>query len=284
MASAKRRTKAAIQMVHLLSTIPDRDLGGFRIEVGVQAPTLAIAKQWVDNTPLLNVHFWQDPWGQRTGGQKVDILFTIKDHLLSNARWVIQRAMSLKLLVGRDSLSPSALQKRVVADILCSLGWNAGRYRTTMSLDPKAWWTGHSGHPGHGGHTGQERPTNNQVRPSINQVHHISTHDIQMGQVLDHLTKHFQGRDKVKKLVALVRDNHPKGHVPCPLNTSHVVKLNGWTPLRMKCKVCGHNLNAGDSYILFANMVLEGHVPPEKVGLGTMSTLQRDNNLVSFIV
>jgi hypothetical protein len=108
----------------------------------------------------------------------------------------------------------------------------------------------------------------------------MSTTDIQMGQVLDHLTRSFQGRDKVKQLVALIRETI--GHVPCPLEFVHQVKLNGWTPLRMKCKDCGTNLNAGACYLLFSQLVAEGHVPPGVIGMGTPSTQSRDNFLVSL--
>jgi hypothetical protein len=264
MRGVRRRTKAATQMVHLLSTIPEKDLGGFRIEVSVQAPTLSIAKQWVDNTPLLDVHFWQDPWGQGTVGHKVDILIAIKSDFLNNTRWVIQRAMSSTILTGRDIVSPTKLQKQVVGDILCSLGWNAGKYKATKSLDPKAWWTGYTQQVQHVPQSGPP----------------MSTTDIQMGQVLDHLTRSFQGRDKVKQLVALIRETI--GHVPCPLEFVHQVKLNGWTPLRMKCKDCGTNLNAGACYLLFSQLVAEGHVPPGVIGMGTPSTQSRDNFLVSL--
>jgi hypothetical protein len=104
--------------------------------------------------------------------------------------------------------------------------------------------------------------------------------DIQMGQVLDHLTRNYQGRDKVKELVALIRDSI--GHVPCPRNFVHQVILNGWTPLRMKCKNCKANLNGGGCYILFSKLVVEGHVHPHTIGMRTLSTPPRDNSGVSL--
>jgi hypothetical protein len=117
--------------------VEEGELGGFRIEVSVQAPSLDIAGQWVTNSPLLDINFWttatinQD--GEMTAGPRLKMLVATKEGFPFNTKWVLQRASSLGSLSGQDITRPTRLQRQMVVDILASLGWNAGRGRATKS-------------------------------------------------------------------------------------------------------------------------------------------------------
>lgn len=261
--TVRRRTRACVQMVKHLSDIPDKDFGGFRIEVSVQAPTLSIARTWVERTPFLDIKFWTCPMPSWAEGHQMDTLVCTKKDILQNANWTIQKATSLKILEGRDSNVATRLQKRVVADILCSLGWNAGRQRTTMSLDKKAWWTGHF-----------------QKTPQVQNGH--SETDVQIGQVLTFLYDNFKDIDGQKTLLSILRNGHSLGYVPCQMDTSDHYNIDGWSPLRLRCnnKTCKHNLNAGNSFRYFANLIVQGHVSKELVG---MSALNMDTSVSELV-
>jgi hypothetical protein len=195
----KRRAKACVQMVQRLAKVPNAEMGGFRIEVSVQAPTLDIAKRWVEGTPLLNINFWREPWGQGVEGQKIDVLLTNKESLLLNANWIIQRGYRLKHLTGRDIYKPTKIQCQVVTDILSSLGWNAGKSKPTPSLDNKAWWCGEDGEQ-------EQQPIDL---------------DSQVGTILSHLNQNYRGKEGTTALVSIMRNGHRLGYIPCQINNLH---------------------------------------------------------------
>ena len=137
----KTRFKASVNMVQMLSQVPEEEIGGFRIEVTVPAATLSAAQAWMHNSPLTEIGFWTNPTPGGTA-PKVSMMVTRKEALLLNANWMVQRATTLKVFQGTDARPPTMLQKQVTADVLASFGWNAGRYKVTKASDKAAWWRG----------------------------------------------------------------------------------------------------------------------------------------------
>jgi hypothetical protein len=253
-----KRIKASVQMVQLLSKVPVQDMGGYRIEVTVQAPSLDIAMQWVDRTPYLNIHYWSCP-GQ--SGHKLDILVTDKQHLLHNSNWVIQRLSTLDIVQGRDSNNPNKVQRQAAADVLASFGWNAGREKPTRSLDTTAWWTGRV--QGTHGHVQRTLPSQEQQE------------DLEIVKVLSYLQRNFNNKEKTTKLLSILRTKSVLGHVPCQKDKLHQYIIAAWNPFRLRCSTykCRDNLNAGNAFRWFATLIVQGHVPRTSVGLpADMST------------
>ena len=266
---AKKRVKACANMAQLLSQVDESELGGFRIEVSVQAPSLDIARQWVNNSPLLDINFWttatinQD--GEMTAGPKLEMLVTTKKGCLFNTNWMLQRASLLNLLIGRDNRRPTKLQRQVVADALASLGWNAGRGRITKSADGSAWWYGQQDQ------IDPERPAAI-LNPAVQrrqQPLSLDGPDIQVGIILAHLNNKFKGQSGTKELLKLLRSHHKLKYIPCQKDEAHQYNICGWHPFRMRCKdtKCRHNLNLGNAYNWFATMVAKGDVPKTAITL-----------------
>lgn len=256
----RRRIKACVQMVQHLAQIPPGQLGGFRIEVSVQAPTLAIARTWVENTPLLDIKHWSSP-GQE--GHRLDILITHKQAVLENANWLISREHSLKMIQGRDSNAPTRLQKQVAADILSGFGWNAGRWSVTKASDTSAWWHG----PGKGSASVSDPPT----RAPVARVEPGPEGPI--GRILGLLNERFGGIEGTHKLLEEMRKHHKFGRVPCQVEYAHsyIVCESGRkkAPFRMRCNngYCRHNMSIGETYRWFATLIASGQVRPRGVAL-----------------
>lgn len=140
--------------------------------------------------PFLGISFWLDPpSGHGTERFKVDMKSTSKDALIDNANWVYQRAHSLGLLTRGNVSTPTPLAHQIVADLLASFGWNAGRHKTTKAADRQAWWCG--GHVSSADDTGGA--DNRADTPSL---------DI---TVLGHLMRTFQSKEEIKRLMALLK-------------------------------------------------------------------------------
>lgn len=263
----RRRANASVNMIQTLSQVPATEIGGFRIELSIQAPTLDIARQWVENTPLLDIGFWINPTADGNS-PRVNIMTTTQEGLLLNANWIVQRATSKKVFQGTDAHKPTNLQRQVTADILASFGWNAGRYRITKLDDKTAWYrttTDGLVHPS------PELPQPDQVPAGSHRRQPVNTKgpDTSVGQVLAHLNKNFTGDGGTKALVAILRKHHPLGYIPCQKDQSHGYEIWGWQPFRMRCHVrtCKNNLNLGNSYIWFADLIVTGQVPAHLFGL-----------------
>ena len=269
MFGVKKRVKACANMAQILSQVEEAELGGFRIEVSVQAPSLDIARQWVTNSPLLDIDFWiapiTDQDGEVIAGPRLEMLLTTKEGCLFNTNWVLQRALSLDLLRGRDITKPTKLQRQAVVDILASLGWNAGRGRLTKSADDSAWWYG------------QQNPTSHDLLDANSGRSDQSSHqpislkgpDVQIGVILAHLNNKFQGSSGTKELLKLLRTHHKLGYIPCQRDETHQYNIYGKNPFRMRCKdkACSHHLSLGTAYSWFANMVAKGDIPMTAIGM-----------------
>lgn len=261
--AVKKKAEDCDRMLQHLITASPEDMGGFRIEVTVMSTTLQSAVDLVASSPLLDMKFWMDPtapWEHL----KLDMKTFSKDALLQNAAWVHKMAERSGLLTGDNNLPATPVHQQVVADLLSSLGWNAGRKDPTPSLSTTAWWN-----RGHVQWTGPQATTN--LDPAVD-------NSIQ-AQTLLHLRSSFRGGEQVLKLIDIVR-SCPPGYLPCQKegvdNTSgqHRYWKDTWEPFRLKCSVksCQHKLYEPAIFTLIAKLVNEGKVPREKVGLPPLGT------------
>ena len=269
----KARFKASVNMVQMLSQVPEEEIGGFRIEVTVPSRTLTAARAWMEKSPLTEIGFWTNPTPGGTG-PKVNMMVTRKEALLLNANWMVQRATTLKVFRGTNAHPPTKLQKQVTADVLASFGWNAGRYKVTKAGDKAAWWRG----------KGAEGEQGNPDIPQLDEAHAGTHHsqrvttkvpDTVISQILVQLNRIYPGDAGTKDLVKALRKHHSNGDIPCQKDSRHAYNIYGWGPFRMRCAewTCKHNLNAGNSYIWFANLIATGQVPGHLLGLPPMEGL-----------
>ena len=116
----------AQEVVRFLATVDPMDMGGFRIEITVGAPTLAAAQDKVQATALLTPAFWLHP-PDNLASYKLKATAVTKAGLLANANWMYQRAMMARTIVGHDQARPTQSQVQAMSDLLASFGLNAGK-------------------------------------------------------------------------------------------------------------------------------------------------------------
>ncbi|EKD03186.1 hypothetical protein A1Q2_02512 [Trichosporon asahii var. asahii CBS 8904] len=262
----RRRLTACDKMIHNINSVNPLELGGFRIEVTVNSPTLAAAKQHVDTLPFFNINWWINP-PQAYQSYAVDIKVLPKSALVDNARWVYQRAVDLKLISGGNTSTPTRRQKQVSTDVLAALGWNAGKGRPTKSLSSTAWWRG------------QQSTVDNVDRldPFSITTQHVA--------VLNWLTRSYSGKVGIRRLLKIIRAE--LGCVPCQqtVNSSaHVDQVHGyhvwaWSPFRLRCVApsCQHNLYEAGAFRWFAQLVNTGQLTRQAIGMSTLPATEGDD-------
>ena len=178
------------------------DLGGFRIELSINATTLEQAYDQVLSTPLLDADFsdfWLDPpEGRET--YKMDVKTVSKEGLIGNARWVHQLARQNGFFVGNGSQKPTARHHRVQSDMWSAMGWNTGKRRLIKALDPQAWWW---------------RDTQSEEDPLRDPL-------------AIELEEQYGTRQSGVALLKLIRERHPVRQIPCllhPGEAQHIYQL-----------------------------------------------------------
>lgn len=258
----KRRVEACSKLVSRLEDVPAWEMGGYRIEVTVSAGTLKEARDKVQDVPFWDLQWWMSPISYTLGTLpflELAVKVTTKQGLLDNARWMSLRAESLGLFTGDNNVPASRLQKQAVADLLASVGWNAGRRQVTDCLSPTAWWLEGQG-------TETEDVPDLPFVPGVPSLRDTTTRL----KILSHLTRTFSGRAGLKRLLAIIKES--VGYVPCQrdmsLSSTHKYWVRDWSPLRLTCMTCNHNIFEAAAYKWFAQLVDEGHVPQPAVGMG----------------
>ena len=214
----KGKAKAIQAVTDFLESREPEDLGGLRIEVSVNAPTLEQACDQVLNTPLLDADFWlEPPEGRET--YKMDVKTVSKEGLIGNARWVQQLARQNGFFVGNGSQKPTARHHRVQSDMWSAMGWNMGKRRLTKALDPQAWWW---------------RDTQ-------------SEEDLLRDPLGNRAGRAVRNSKVRNGLLKLIRERHPVRHIPCllhPGEAQHIYQLRTWDPLCLRCAntECFHKL------------------------------------------
>ncbi|EKD04974.1 hypothetical protein A1Q2_00725 [Trichosporon asahii var. asahii CBS 8904] len=249
-AGARKKLQVCDKMVHSLSETPANEMGGFRIEVSLTDSTLRGAKATADGMPFYDLNWWLDPPAGYEA-YKLDFKVLSPKALVQNAKWVLQRAEDLGMLASDNNRSIDKLQKKVMADVQASLGWNAGKLKTTKSLSPTAWWTGR-----------HSDSTLDYTETSSNVV------------ILNYLTKHFDTRTSFQRLITDIR-KELGGLVPCPksleASPTHMLKRDGWDPVRMLCNAadCGVRLHGRAVYRWLAQLVIKGTISKQTIGIGS---------------
>lgn len=127
------------QLTKMLEDMDPGRLGGYRVDLSINIPTLQEAIQFVRETRILDIATWHDDGPNVPGIKKIDMKVVSVEGLLANARYLLERAKHLQIFRGRNSNVPTDVQQQVVVDIYCSVGWNGENERTTASADPLAW-------------------------------------------------------------------------------------------------------------------------------------------------
>lgn len=244
-------------------------MGGFRIEVTVQAKSLSEARTKVDRLPFWDINFWRDPRGHGTERYKVDIKLVSKEGLLDNANWILQKAEDRGVFSGRNDDKPSKVQLQAMADVLCGLGWNAGKKRTTLSLSLDAWWWGES-RTALGRRTAlDDEGTRDRRTQQVDMPGEVTSVEV----ILKHLNLSFAGKEGKKELVKILRSGTETGCLPCKKDNGgggrHNLTFCGWKPFRMRCgdKSCRSSMLEGETMRWFAELVDRGHVDRTAVGM-----------------
>lgn len=229
----KYKTQAALSIVQFLGTVKPEEIGGFRIEVTVGAPTLAEARDKVLATPFFDSGFWLNPPEPYTA-YKLKATLVTKDGLLGNADWVYRQHTLANPFVGTANAKPTKVQVKIMTDVLASFGWNGGKRRPTKSLAGKAWW--------------------------------IVTEPEQTAQtkILADLQAQYTSAAAKVKLVEHVR-RHCGKIMPCiryPNDSDHrYIFASKKPPFRLRCPECKSHLTGTEAMKWIAEMIATGRVP-----------------------
>ena len=229
--------RQALQMISDLAASRLQDMDGFRIEVTVQAPTLAAAREIVDNTPFLYPEFWLDPAASYPALHflKLNVKLIEKTGLLANANWMHSAATSAGVFSGRDSNHPVSRSIQGLVDVMASFGWNSGLRTVTRSAAKDAWW-----------------------RSEAEQSTELT--------ILAHLQKTFPSVSQQIGLLKVFRAKSTFGYIPCQLhpgNKSHRYQVQDRDRLRVRCgnKSCSHRLRSSELMRWIAKLATDGKVP-----------------------
>lgn len=227
----RNQLNAALKMIHDLTGKDDSGLGGFRIEVTVQAPSLKQALRRVKITRFLDPSYWFGLGdGPHSSFQLTARLVSRADYL-ANANWVYQQAIEMDLLAGDSNRKPTSGQVQVVTDVLNALGWNSGLRKPTTSLQADAWWNTRValGTPG----------------------------------VFEVLSTLCQTDNQIKVLFNLARTT--AGSIPCKAHSDddqHRYQVNNLTPFRVRCGKagCNHKLQRSAVIHWLSRLIVDDYI------------------------
>ena len=119
----------------------NQNIGGFRIEVSVCAPSLAKAVALVEKEGLLNIQKYTR--SIRSKGEKLKVQFSpvnVEDYF-NYLEEMIEKAKTLDIRHKHDCKMPlTRIETKVVGDVCNAMGWNVGKWRPTNWNDMDAWW------------------------------------------------------------------------------------------------------------------------------------------------
>lgn len=244
------RAKAiAIQKVlQQLAELPADQLGGFRMEVSIQAKTLQQARTISASIPFLVPSFWFNP-SAGFARFKLEAKFVTKAAYLANSNWVYQQAVTQKAFHTDDSLKPTPIQQRMLSDCYSAMGWNSGYTRITQSHSTEAWWTQST----------------------------LSEDSILQSDIIQELLRHHSSHESKSALINKVRAATHGGFIPCrkdladPAHRYHLVSKE---TLRMRCyhQNCKDNMPFEQAIVWFANLLSNGFITATSLGLSASLT------------
>lgn len=249
----RRKGNAAIKMIRALSETSSYEMGGFRIEVSVRAPSFAEAQRLVHETQFLRPHTWISQSKSPYKEYVLNVKFVTKKGFLDNTNWVYHQAILHKAYEGRNLSAASKLQKQIARDVFGSFGWNLGRRPLTKSLAPNAWW----------------RTIDNESEASP----YLET--------LQALNRKYSADWAIKRLVTIVRTVGKGKRLPCRRavdDPKHRYASKEAKPPRWQCSnpVCKDNLPTGEAMRWIAQLVMDGWVSRAALDLPPLNR-QNDN-------
>lgn len=263
----RHRATSAANMIKRLAATPASEIGGYRIEVSLNAQTLSHAWKEAKELPFLNMNHWVYRDTEGFDPYELEIKFLGKKTLLDNANWVYQKAQSAALFTGRDNSKPSRQQHQAITDVLAALGWNPGRMTPTSYKSASAWWLPNP----ESDSTSDEQVTTPEqaATATVTPIETIATY----------LMANYTTKPAHQRLLQIVRGETRLGYVPCKLNRDdpkHRYQVSGWGPFRLRCAVatCHHPLRDADIMRWVAQLIDEGLLPRVAVGMAPVATAE----------
>ncbi len=235
------RGKAAVEMIKNLSTLSSSELGGFSIEVTVEASSLDEARRLVDGTPFLDYNFWLDPHVSALRKYRMAVKIVPKAAMLQNANWVYHEAQRMGHFLGNSNVAAQPAQVQTMIDVLASFGWNTGRRDTTKSLSTLAWWITDA--------------IENEQEDIMGHIQRLAGTDTEQMTLLNTVRQHLPGKA-----------------LPCrkfPDNKKHCYQIKAKQPFRLQCGqgTCKDHMNGGAVIQWYAQLVMDGKLDKTIFGL-----------------
>ena len=248
LAGLRAAKDTSLAVINSLSDISPNQLGGFRMEVTLEAKTLTEASDFVRNSPFLNLEFWLNPMPAAYNHLKLEAKVLTKETLMMNTNWVFEHIGKSDVLKGNNSAKPKPYQVQGMVDLLASFGWNVGLRRVSKPGMTPSWWK-------------KEEPVNDMLL------------------VLDYINHNFDTLALKYQLFHKIRDARPGGikHVPCilhPKDKKHGYQKHAKTSFKLRCRLasCHNSMAAPKAMRWFAELVASKQVSTEVIGMPDLPT------------
>lgn len=242
----KGQVKMALGVIQALGSASPAQVYGFRIEIGVQAPSLKTAVDLVNTTPFFDPNFWLNPSASWPGNDHLRLVakFTTQGTLLANANWMYKKAMATGNFNGRDVNAPSSDAVQVMIDLLAALGWNSGKRDPTNANSLDAWW--------------------------VDEEAGADTSEL---AILAHINHKFPTIKAKLELLNLFRQHSQYGYLPCrnhPDDSTHRYQVHEKNNFRLRCgkSRCHNHMKAGEAMAWIADLAGSGKIPLLVLGYG----------------
>lgn len=136
----KERRSALGAMIDNLRNLDPAELGGFRLEISLNARSLSEAREIARNLPFLDIKNWLNPIHDQIKPFKLEAMVISKEDLLANVLRMLTIANSRDIWSGPSQGKVSNFRKQMVTDLFAALGWNPGGRHLTRSDKSGAWW------------------------------------------------------------------------------------------------------------------------------------------------
>lgn len=246
----KERRSALGVMIDNLRNLDPAELGGFRLEISLNARSLSEAREIARNLPFLDIKNWLNPIHDQIKPFKLEAMVISKEDLLANVLRMLTIANSRDIWSGPSQGKVSNFRKQVVTDLFAALGWNPGRRHLTRSDKSGAWWR----EPDDGG-----KRTAWEI-------------------ILGHLTAKYSTGPSLRRVFEAIQRHIVNGVLPCQKNGRGVYQAYAdKSRFRLRCndRLCRHILSQFQVYEYFSQLILQGAVPCNIIGLSPGTFLYR---------
>jgi hypothetical protein len=239
MKSVRSQVASGLQVIQALAGTPVNEMGGFRIEVSIIAPSLNEARAIAHRLPFFEPRLWfeSSPAHPQMEPFLLDASLFTKETLLCNANWVHDRAQEIGAFTGDNGLTATRDRLDILGDFKNSFGWNSGFHRPSDLFDPSTWWY-HS--------VVEEREEM------------LLSYD-----TLRTLQGRFNDDDGYLELLRRARACSERQQLPCeiePNDGDHRLVILTSRPFRLKCGICRRSMNSTDFVRWIARLVTMGRL------------------------